>query len=104
MHVFTYLSPKYQALMNPTNNYNVEEAGMIAGIALGKLAPGLTATLSKLEFGQGSQVNIPIAVLIWLMIYPMVAVAHWPGQSPISASRPSSRRANSAKKPRCSWQ
>ena len=28
MHVFTYLSPKYQAMMNPTNNYNVEEAGM----------------------------------------------------------------------------
>ncbi len=28
MHVFTYLSPKYQALMNPQSNYNVEEAGM----------------------------------------------------------------------------
>lgn len=28
MHVFTYLSPKYQAMMNPTTNYNVEEAGM----------------------------------------------------------------------------
>ena len=27
---------------------------------------------SKLEFGAGSQVNIPIAVLIWLMIYPMM--------------------------------
>lgn len=27
-HVFTYLSPKYQALMNPTSNYNVYEAGM----------------------------------------------------------------------------
>lgn len=45
---------------------------MIAGIALGKLAPGLTVTLSKFEFGQGSQVNVPIAVLIWLMIYPMM--------------------------------
>ncbi|XHR29787.1 MAG: ACR3 family arsenite efflux transporter [Chthoniobacteraceae bacterium] len=45
---------------------------MIAGIVLGKLAPALTSTLSKLEFGQGSQVNIPIAVLIWLMIYPMM--------------------------------
>ena len=45
---------------------------MIAGIVLGKLAPALTATMSKLEFGQGSQVNIPIAVLIWLMIYPMM--------------------------------
>lgn len=28
MHVFTYLPPKYQALMNATSNYNVEEAGM----------------------------------------------------------------------------
>jgi len=45
---------------------------MIAGVALGKLAPGLTENLSKLEFGQGSQVNVPIAVLIWLMIYPMM--------------------------------
>jgi arylsulfatase A-like enzyme len=28
MHVFTYLSEKYQALMNYDSNYNVEEAGM----------------------------------------------------------------------------
>lgn len=28
MHVFTYLSPKYQSMMNAENNYNVEEAGM----------------------------------------------------------------------------
>jgi len=28
MHVFTYLSPKYQAMMNFSNNYNLEEAGM----------------------------------------------------------------------------
>jgi len=28
MHVFTYLPPKYQAMMNSTNNYNLEEAGM----------------------------------------------------------------------------
>jgi arsenite transporter len=45
---------------------------MIVGVALGRLAPGFTANLSKLEFGSGSQVNIPIAVLIWLMIYPMM--------------------------------
>jgi len=43
---------------------------MIIGIAIGKLMPGLTAALSGMEFGQGSQVNVPIAVLIWLMIYP----------------------------------
>lgn len=28
MHIFTYLPPKYQTLMNVDNNYNVEEAGM----------------------------------------------------------------------------
>jgi arylsulfatase len=28
MHVFTYLPPKYQALMNPKTNYGLEEAGM----------------------------------------------------------------------------
>jgi ACR3 family arsenite transporter len=47
-------------------------ACMIAGVALGKLAPGLTTTISRWEFGQGSQVNVAIAVLIWLMIYPMM--------------------------------
>ena len=45
---------------------------MIVGVALGRLAPGLTSSLSGLEFGEGSQVNIPIAILIWLMIYPMM--------------------------------
>ncbi len=28
MHVFTYIPPKYQAQMNASDNYNVEEAGM----------------------------------------------------------------------------
>ena len=28
MHVFTYLPPKYQAMMNASNNYGLEEAGM----------------------------------------------------------------------------
>ena len=45
---------------------------MAVGVALGKLLPDTVAALSRLEFGQGSQVNIPIAVLIWLMIYPMM--------------------------------
>jgi ACR3 family arsenite transporter len=45
---------------------------MIVGVALGKFAPDFTTALSKLEFGQGSQVNVAIAVLIWLMIYPMM--------------------------------
>jgi ACR3 family arsenite transporter len=45
---------------------------MIVGIIVGKLAPEVTAWLRKLEFGSGSQINIPIAILIWLMIYPMM--------------------------------
>lgn len=45
---------------------------MGVGVAIGKLAPGITTTLSELEFGKDSQVNIPIAILIWLMIYPMM--------------------------------
>src|SRR5512137_601953 len=42
------------------------------GLAMGKLLPDVTASLSRLEFGQGSQVNVPIGVLLWLMIYPMM--------------------------------
>ena len=45
---------------------------MIAGVVLGKLFPGLTAALSAMEFAEGSHVNIPIVVLIWLMIFPMM--------------------------------
>ncbi len=45
---------------------------MVAGVVVGKLFPSFTTTLSKMEFGQGSQVNIPIGVLLWLMIYPMM--------------------------------
>ena len=45
---------------------------MVVGVAFGKLAPAFTAHLSQLQFGQGSHVNVPIAVLIWLMIYPMM--------------------------------
>lgn len=45
---------------------------MVIGVLLGKALPETVTALSRLEFGRGSQVNIPIAVLIWLMIYPMM--------------------------------
>ena len=45
---------------------------MVVGIGLGKLFPDATTVLSHWEFGRDSHVNIPIAVLIWLMIYPMM--------------------------------
>ena len=45
---------------------------MVAGVALGRLAPASISQLRGLEFGSGSQINVPIAVLIWLMIVPMM--------------------------------
>ena len=45
---------------------------MGVGVAFGKFAPRLTADLSGAEFVRGSHVNAPIAVLIWLMMYPMM--------------------------------
>jgi arsenite transporter len=45
---------------------------MGAGLLLGRLFPGPIAQLSQWEFANGSHVNVPIAVLIWLMIYPMM--------------------------------
>ena len=45
---------------------------MLAGIFLGKAFPDAIRAIRSLEFGKGSQINIPIAVLIWLMIYPMM--------------------------------
>src|SRR3989344_3378473 len=45
---------------------------MVLGIALGQGYPGAVDWVRSIEFGSGSQINIPIAVLIWLMIYPMM--------------------------------
>jgi arsenite transporter len=45
---------------------------MIAGILLGLWAPRMMQVLRSLEMGQGSHVNVPIAILIWLMITPMM--------------------------------
>ncbi|HXH40206.1 MAG TPA: arsenical-resistance protein, partial [Thermoanaerobaculia bacterium] len=45
---------------------------MAAGVIAGKLLPASVRGLQQLEFGTGSHINIPMAVLIWLMIYPMM--------------------------------
>lgn len=42
---------------------------MVIGIIVGKFASIIPETLSKFEY---AQVSIPIAILIWLMIYPMM--------------------------------
>ncbi len=47
-------------------------ACMVVGVAIGKLAPGAVGTLRGLEFGDAGHINVPIAILIWLMIYPMM--------------------------------
>jgi arsenite transporter len=45
---------------------------MVAGVLLGKAVPFLMDALRRFEFGQDSHINVPIAVLIWLMITPMM--------------------------------
>ncbi len=47
-------------------------ACMALGIAFGTWAPDAVRRLSSWEFVADSHVNAPIAVLIWLMIYPMM--------------------------------
>lgn len=42
---------------------------IIAGVALGQFAPAVPETLAKFEY---AQVSLPVAVLIWAMIFPMM--------------------------------
>ena len=42
---------------------------MLAGILIGKFTPAIPAFLGILEY---ANVSIPVAVLIWIMIYPMM--------------------------------
>ena len=42
---------------------------MVAGVLLGHFAPALPALLARLEY---ARVSIPMAILIWVMIYPMM--------------------------------
>ncbi len=44
-------------------------AGIVAGVALGQVFPGVPETLSRFEY---ASVSIPVAVLIWAMIFPMM--------------------------------
>ncbi len=52
---------------------------MGVGVALGIGAPDAVQRLSAWEFVQDSHVNAPIAVLIWLMIYPMMLKIEFAG-------------------------
>ena len=42
---------------------------IVAGVGLGVLAPELFAMAARAQF---AQVNVIVAVLIWVMIYPMM--------------------------------
>ena len=42
---------------------------ILAGIALGNIAPGIFASLAAIEY---ASVNLVVAVLIWAMIFPMM--------------------------------
>ena len=42
---------------------------MVAGVAIGLFLPDVPAFLSRFEY---ASVSIPVAILIWLMIYPMM--------------------------------
>ncbi|MGB9840945.1 ACR3 family arsenite efflux transporter, partial [Thermovenabulum sp.] len=42
---------------------------IIAGVAIGQWFPSFPQTLSRFEY---AHVSIPVAILIWLMIYPMM--------------------------------
>jgi len=42
---------------------------IVIGVAIGQFIPAFPETLSKFEY---ANVSIPVAILIWLMIYPMM--------------------------------
>jgi ACR3 family arsenite transporter len=48
--------------------------GMLAGVGLGWVAPGVFQTVATMEY---AHVNLVVAVFIWVMIYPMMIQIEW---------------------------
>ena len=48
--------------------------GIAAGVILGLLVPGVFQAIAQIEF---AHVNLVVAVLIWIMIYPMMIQIDW---------------------------
>lgn len=48
--------------------------GIAAGVALGLVVPGAFEAIAALEF---AHVNLVVAVLIWVMVYPMMIQIDW---------------------------
>ena len=44
---------------------------MAVGVLIGKFIPSIPAFLNQFEY---AKVSIPVAILIWVMIYPMMKV------------------------------
>ncbi len=67
-------APLVEKRLNLFERYLTLWVGLCMGIGvlLGQWAPDSVQMLRSLEFGEGSHVNLPIAVLIWLMITPMM--------------------------------
>lgn len=68
---------------------------IVAGIALGQLAPGAFQAVGRMEV---AQVNLPVGLLIWIMVIPMLlrvdfgalgqARQHWKGIGAAPATGP----------------
>jgi ACR3 family arsenite transporter len=54
---------------------------IVAGIVLGQLAPGVFEFLASLEY---ASVNLPIALLIWAMVYPMMVAVDFGSLSKVA--------------------
>ncbi len=54
---------------------------IVAGIALGQIAPGVFQLLASLEYGS---VNLPVAILIWAMVYPMMVAVDFSSLSKVA--------------------
>jgi len=67
-------SPVIEKQLSPFERYLTIWVGlcMVAGVFLGQAVPSLVHALRTMEFWQGSHINLPIAILIWLMIIPMM--------------------------------
>jgi ACR3 family arsenite transporter len=48
--------------------------GILAGVGLGLVIPGLFQAVAAMEI---AQVNLVVAVFIWVMIYPMMIQIDW---------------------------
>lgn len=68
------LSVSSEKRLNVFERYLTVWVGLciVVGVLAGQAFPSLVSRFRSWEFGEGSHINLPIAVLIWLMIIPMM--------------------------------